>query len=48
LGATFTNVSAAQRAQGIRPGMMQNDNFGTWGMSTFDPRQVELRLRLFF
>jgi hypothetical protein len=48
LGATFTNVSAAQATQGIRPGMMQNDNFGTWGMSTFDPRQIELRLRLRF
>jgi len=48
LGGTFTNVTAAQRAQGIRPGMIQNDNFGTWGMGTFDPRQIELRLRLFF
>lgn len=47
-GATFTNVSAAQRAQGIRPGMLQNDNFGTWGMATFDPRQIELRLRILF
>ena len=47
-GATFTNISAAQRAQGIRTGMLQNDSFGTWGMSTFDPRQIELRLRLFF
>lgn len=47
-GATFTNLTAAQRAQGIRPGMLQNDSFGTWGMATFDPRQIELRLRLFF
>jgi trimeric autotransporter adhesin len=48
LGATFTSVNAAQVAQGIKPGMVQNDNFGTWGMSTFDPRQIELRLRLRF
>ncbi len=48
LGSTFTAVSAAQAAQGIKPGMIQNDNFGTWGMTTFDPRQVELRLRLRF
>ncbi|MCX6594958.1 MAG: TonB-dependent receptor [Acidobacteria bacterium] len=47
-GATFTNVSAAQQAQGIRSGMVQNDNFGTWGMTTFDPRQIEIRLRLRF
>ncbi|HWB96792.1 MAG TPA: hypothetical protein VG672_08825, partial [Bryobacteraceae bacterium] len=47
-GATFTNVSAAQSAQGIKPGMVQNDSFGTYGMATFDPRQIELRLRLRF
>jgi hypothetical protein len=47
-GATFTNVTAAQRAQGIQPGMLQNDNFGTFGMATFDPRQIELRLRILF
>ncbi|MFN3324038.1 MAG: hypothetical protein ACK5AZ_11125 [Bryobacteraceae bacterium] len=41
-------MTAAQASRGIRPGMVQNDNFGTFGMSTFDPRQVELRLRLFF
>jgi trimeric autotransporter adhesin len=48
LGNTFTTLSQAQRDAGIRPGMVQNDNFGTWGMATFDPRQIELRLRLFF
>ncbi|MFN0101481.1 MAG: TonB-dependent receptor [Bryobacteraceae bacterium] len=47
-GATFTNVTPAQNAQGIRPGMVQNDSFGTWGMSTFDPRQIEFRLRVRF
>jgi hypothetical protein len=44
----FTNVSPAQAAQGIKPGMIQNDSFGTFGMSTFDPRQIELRLRIRF
>ncbi len=48
LGDTFTNLNALQRSQGIRPGMIQNNNFGTWGMSTFGPRQIELRLRIFF
>ncbi|MCS7024460.1 MAG: TonB-dependent receptor [Bryobacteraceae bacterium] len=48
LGNTFTNLSAAQIAQGLRPGMTQNDSFGTFGMSTFDPRQIELRLRIRF
>ncbi len=47
-GGVAINPTAAQTASGIRPGMILNDNFGTWGMSTFDPRQVELRLRLFF
>lgn len=31
LGATFTNVTAAQASRGIRPGMVQNDNFGPSG-----------------
>ena len=48
LGATFVNVTPSQSAQGIRSGMVQNDNFGTWGMATFDPRQIELRLRIRF
>ncbi len=48
LGNTFTNVTPAQFNQGIRPGMVQNDNFGTWGMATFDPRQIEIRLRIRF
>ena len=48
LTGTFTNLTAAQTARGLKPGMIQNDNYGTWGMSTFDPRQIELRLRLFF
>jgi len=47
-GGTFTNLTAAQRAQGIQPGMIQNENFGTIDMGTFDPRQIELRIRIFF
>jgi trimeric autotransporter adhesin len=49
-GATFLSVTPAQAARGIRTGMVQNDNFGTWNMvgGTFDPRQIELRLRVFF
>ena len=46
--ASKKDVNAAQTASGIRPGMVQNDSFGSWGMSTFDPRQIELRVRLFF
>jgi hypothetical protein len=45
LGATFLS---ANPARGIQPGMVQNDNFGTYGMGTFDPRQIELRVRIFF
>lgn len=47
-GGTFTNLTAAQRARGIQPGMVQNEGFGTFAMQTFDPRQIELRLRIFF
>lgn len=44
LGNTLTQVSPAPAPQGIWPGMTQNDNFGAIGMSTFDPRQIELQL----
>jgi trimeric autotransporter adhesin len=47
-GGIVATPTATQTAAGVRRGMILNDNFGTWGMSTFDPRQVELRLRLFF
>jgi hypothetical protein len=33
---------------GIQPGQGQSSNFGTRGNSTFDPRQVELRLKVRF
>lgn len=48
LGGYAVNPNAAQTAAGIQRGMVLNDNFGTWGMRTFDPRQIELRVRLFF
>jgi hypothetical protein len=33
---------------GIQPGQGQSSNFGTRGNSTYDPRQVELRLKVRF
>jgi len=44
-GNVFT---AANPARGVRPGMIQNESFGTYGLGTLDPRQVELRLRIRF
>lgn len=44
-GNIFTTVNAAR---GQQPGMIQNESFGTWGLATLDPRQVELRLRIRF
>jgi hypothetical protein len=35
-------------SQGVKPGMVANQNFGSNGLGTFDPRQVELRLRIRF
>lgn len=48
LGGIALTPNAAQRAAGIQPGMVLNDSFGTWNMATFDPRQIELRIRLRF
>jgi trimeric autotransporter adhesin len=44
-GNIFTTTNAAR---GQQPGMIQNENFGTWGLATLDPRQVEMRLRIRF
>jgi hypothetical protein len=33
---------------GIQPGQGQSSNFGTRGNSTYDPRQVELMLKVRF
>ncbi len=44
-GNIFT---AANPARGIAPGMIQNESFGTWGLGTLDPRQVEMRIRIRF
>ncbi|HYZ83484.1 MAG TPA: hypothetical protein VE621_03745 [Bryobacteraceae bacterium] len=47
LGSTYLTPNPAR---GIQVGMVQNDSFGTWNMmgGTFDPRQIESRLRVFF
>jgi len=39
---------APNTARGVQPGMIQNENFGTFGLGTLDPRQVELRIRIRF
>ncbi len=44
-GNIFT---AANPARGVRPGNIQNESFGTYGLGTLDPRQVEFRLRFRF
>jgi hypothetical protein len=35
-------------ATGLKPGMNSNTNFGTYGLSTYEPRQVTFNLRLRF
>jgi hypothetical protein len=45
LGNTQTTVNAAQ---GLLPGMGQSETYGTRSLSTFDPREVILNLRLRF
>jgi hypothetical protein len=47
-GGSGNIFTAANPARGIQPGMIQNEGFGTWGLATLDPRQIELRLRLRF
>jgi hypothetical protein len=47
-GGTGNVFLAPNTARGVQPGMIQNENFGTWGLGTLDPRQVELRLRIRF
>ena len=44
-GNIFTAPNAAR---GVTPGMIQNESFGTWGLGTLDPRQVEMRVRIRF
>jgi hypothetical protein len=49
MNAGTSNIfTAANPARGVQPGMIQNENFGTHGLGTLDPRQVELRLRIRF
>ena len=45
LGATVTTANAAQ---GLVPGMGTFNNYGTRGMATFNPRQIQLRATLRF
>jgi hypothetical protein len=45
LGATSVAVNSPQ---GIQPGQGQSGTFGTHGNSTYDPRQVELTLKIRF
>jgi hypothetical protein len=45
LGATNTTVNSPQKTL---PGQGLSGNFGTYDTSTFDPRQVELQLKLRF
>jgi trimeric autotransporter adhesin len=47
-GGTGNIFTAPNAARGVTPGMIQNENFGTWGLGTLDPRQVEMRLRIRF
>ncbi|MFL6446713.1 MAG: TonB-dependent receptor domain-containing protein, partial [Bryobacteraceae bacterium] len=39
---------APNAARGLQPGMIQNESFGTYGLATLDPRQIELRARIRF
>jgi hypothetical protein len=45
LGATITTATPAQ---GLMPGMGNANNFGTRGMATFNPRQIQLRAAIRF
>lgn len=47
-GGTGNIFTAPNAARGITPGMIQNESFGTWGLGTLDPRQIEMRIRLRF
>ncbi len=44
-GNIFT---APNTARGQQVGQIQNENFGTYGLATLDPRQVEMRVRIRF
>jgi trimeric autotransporter adhesin len=46
-GLGSTNLTT-NTAKGLVPGMGTSDTFGTLGVATFDPRQVQLNLRLTF
>jgi hypothetical protein len=41
-------VTVTDPATGLKPGMNSNSNFGTHGLSTYEPRQVTFTMRLRF
>jgi hypothetical protein len=45
LGATVTTPNPAL---GLVPGMGNSNSFGTRGMATFNPRQIQLRMTVRF
>jgi len=47
-GGTGNAIVAPNAARNEKPGQIQNQNFGSYGLSFFDPRQIELRLRIRF
>jgi hypothetical protein len=47
-GALGGTVTTANAALGLVPGMGNSNNFGTRGMATFNPRQMQLRTTLRF
>jgi hypothetical protein len=47
-GNLGNTVTAANPALGLVPGMGSANNFGTRGMNTFNPRQIQLRATVRF
>ena len=47
-GGTGNAIVAPNAARNEKPGQIQNQNFGSYGLSFYDPRQIELRLRIRF
>jgi hypothetical protein len=47
-GTSVLAAGAANNPLNIQPGQGSNSNFGTRGDATFDPRQIELQLKIRF
>ena len=47
-GALGATVTAPNPALGLVPGMGNSNSYGTRGMATFNPRQIQLRTSLRF